>query len=95
MSLAIFSKYPIKSHGKIDFEGSYNGAIFADIQYKQQLITEIIRICKGVWFHEPNCKPMFEYNEEEIVDALKRELGRGGQAFYVFNNTFADMNRKK
>ncbi|MCH2022365.1 MAG: endonuclease/exonuclease/phosphatase family protein [Saprospiraceae bacterium] len=37
-SLAIFSKYPIRSHGKIDFEGSYNGAIYADIQYKQQLI---------------------------------------------------------
>ena len=37
-SLAIFSKYPIKAKGNIDFEGSFNGAIYADIQYKQQLI---------------------------------------------------------
>ncbi|MDC0230693.1 endonuclease/exonuclease/phosphatase family protein, partial [Aureispira] len=37
-SLTIFSKYPIKAKGNIDFEGSYNGAIYADIQYKEQLI---------------------------------------------------------
>lgn len=28
-----------------------------------------------------------EYNENDVVDALKREMGRNGQAFYVFNDT--------
>ncbi len=28
-----------------------------------------------------------EYNKEEIVDAIRREIGRNGQAFYIFNDT--------
>lgn len=37
-SLAIFSKYPIIKKGTIDFENSYNGAIYADLQYPNKII---------------------------------------------------------
>ena len=37
-SLAIYSKYPIIKTGTIDFDGSYNGAIYADIKYGKQTI---------------------------------------------------------
>ena len=37
-SLVIFSKYPIIKKGMIDFDGSYNGAIYADIQYDSKTI---------------------------------------------------------
>ena len=37
-SLAIFSKYPMLKKGTIDFPNSYNGAIYADLKYKEQTI---------------------------------------------------------
>lgn len=30
-----------------------------------------------------------EYNDADVVDAIRREIGRGGQVFYVFNDTQA------
>lgn len=37
-SLSIFSKYPILKKGTIDFPNSYNGAIYADLKYKNSTI---------------------------------------------------------
>ncbi|BDS14095.1 endonuclease/exonuclease/phosphatase family protein [Aureispira anguillae] len=37
-SLAIFSRYPIIKKGTIDFPNSYNGAIYADLKYKNSII---------------------------------------------------------
>lgn len=37
-SLAIFSKYPILKKGTIDFPNSYNGAIYVDLKYKDQIL---------------------------------------------------------
>lgn len=37
-SLAIYSKYPILKKGSIDFPNSYNGAIYADLKYKNKTL---------------------------------------------------------
>jgi endonuclease/exonuclease/phosphatase family metal-dependent hydrolase len=37
-SLSIYSKHPIINQGSISFEDSFNGAIFADIQYQNKVV---------------------------------------------------------
>lgn len=37
-SLSIYSRYPILNSGKLSFEDSYNGAIYADIQYDNKVV---------------------------------------------------------
>lgn len=37
-SLSIYSRYPVVNSGKITFDNSFNGAIYADIQFKASII---------------------------------------------------------
>lgn len=87
-SLAIFSKYPIVKTGVIDFKDSYNGAIYADLQFGKKVIRvysfHLQSIKLGSDENEIfNQKNLSSLNEDETQAKYKRIGNKLKQAFLL------------
>jgi len=87
-SLAIFSQYPIIKKGSIDFKGSYNGAIYADIQQEDKIVRvycfhlQSIRLGndESEIFNRENLSSL---NEDDTQKKYKRIGSKLKQAFLL------------
>lgn len=87
-SLAIFSKYPILKKGVIDFKDSYNGAIYADLQYGKKTIRVYSFHLQSVKLGKDenevfNQKNLSSLNENETQTKYKRIGNKLKQAFLL------------
>jgi endonuclease/exonuclease/phosphatase family metal-dependent hydrolase len=87
-SLAIFSKYPIIKKGSIDFKGSYNGAIFADIQQDDKIVRVYSFHLQSIRLGNDeneifNKKNLSSLNEDDTQKKYKRIGSKLKQAFLL------------
>lgn len=84
--LATFSKFPIKDHGKIEFEGNskLNASIYTDIAYQKDSVLRVFNIhLQSLHFGDEDYKFLNELKDEKKADveASKKILGKISTGF--------------